>query len=337
MSTVAASVIADVLQELGSLGIAPEKVCQAVGLDMARLRDRSLRVCRKTYGKVFVEAERLSGDPLVGMHAAEARGARCMLATLAMVQPTLEAGIKQFASFVDVASERLAIRLRRGPEVSTVRVRVDVGDARATAHAAEYLITLLVQLYRDATREPFHVLGVSFPHELRGDQSEYERVLGAPVTREPGDCVITLPNSALQGELRRSNAEVADLLADAARREVAQGENTAFRPKVEDMLFKMYLRSSTDAPQEVARLLAVSSRTLQRRLSEEGTTFRDVRDSVRRRCSSRLLRDGALSVSEVSARVGFSDVAAFDKAFRRWFGETPSGFRGGSLQSVAKQ
>lgn len=336
MGTVAAPVITELLQEFAALGISPRCVCQAAGLDLNRLQERGLRVSREAYGRLFNAAERLSGDPLVGLHAAESRGARCILAMLTMVQPTLDAGITQFARFAAVVADGLEIELTRGPEVSSVRLRINVGDANASAHAAEYLVTLLTHLYRDATRVPFRVLGVRFPHALRGVQREYERVLGAPVSSGGSDCAIMLPTPALVSELKRSNPGVADLLSDATRRELALMQNTAFRSRVEALLFHTYEQSSADDHAEVARRLAVSSRTLQRRLSEEGTTYSEVRDSVRRHCSSRLLRDGALSISEISARVGFSDVAAFDKAFKRWFDATPSGFRSSAIAEAAE-
>jgi AraC-like DNA-binding protein len=336
MGTVAASVVAQLLEEFAALGVSAQEACRGARIEFERVHERSFRVSREAYGRLFIEAERLSGDPSIGLHAAETRGARCTLAMLTMVQPTLEAGITEFARYADVVADQLVIRLERGPQVSSVRLRIDVGDPRASAHVSEYFVALLIQLYRDATVEPFRILGVSFPHALPGAAAEYERILGAPVESAGRDCVITLPTRVLLSDLRRSNAGIADVLGDAARRERAQAANTAFRSRVEQVITSMYQRSSQDSHQEVARVLAVSGRTLQRRLSEEGTSYREVRDAVRRQWSSRLLRDGSLSVSEVSARVGFSDVAAFDKAFKRWFGKTPSGFRRDSVQPVAK-
>lgn len=336
MGSVAAPVVAQLLQEFAALGLSAEDLCEGAGIDFERVHERRFRVSRGAYGRLFTEAERLSGDPLVGLHAAETRGARCVLAMLTMVQPTLEAGITEFARFAEVVADQLVIRLDRGPEVSSVKLRIDIGEAQASAHVSEYLVALLIQLYRDATREPFRVLRVTLPHALRGDAGEYERVLGAPVSSAGRDCVIALPTPVLLSELERSNPVVADVLGDATRRELARAESTGFRSRVEQVIFNMYQRSSVDSHHEVARLLAVSSRTLQRRLSEEGTSYREVRDSVRQQWSARLLREGTLSVSEVSARVGFSDVAAFDKAFKRWFGDTPSGFRKGAFRSTAK-
>lgn len=78
---------------------------------------------------------------------------------------------------------------------------------------------------------------------------------------------------------------------------------------------------------EVSRLLGISSRTLQRQLFEDGTTFRDVLRDVRHELALRYLRDSSCSVTEVSFLLGFSETAAFSRAFKRWTGVAPSQFR----------
>ena len=77
----------------------------------------------------------------------------------------------------------------------------------------------------------------------------------------------------------------------------------------------------------LARTLGMSGRTLARRLAAEGEQFSDVVDGVRRRLAERLIADPRLDVGEIADRVGFADPAAFGKAFRRWFGVSPSAFR----------
>src|SRR5262249_8247513 len=76
----------------------------------------------------------------------------------------------------------------------------------------------------------------------------------------------------------------------------------------------------------LARSLGMSGKTLARRLATEGRQFRDVVDGVRRLLAERLLGQEA-DLAEVAGQLGFSDPAAFGKAFRRWFGEPPSAFR----------
>jgi AraC-like DNA-binding protein len=74
-------------------------------------------------------------------------------------------------------------------------------------------------------------------------------------------------------------------------------------------------------------VLGTSQRSLHRRLSEEGTTFNDLLDEVRREFSQRYLARPRLAVAEVAYLVGFNDPSAFFKAFRRWTGVTPSQYR----------
>jgi AraC-like DNA-binding protein len=76
----------------------------------------------------------------------------------------------------------------------------------------------------------------------------------------------------------------------------------------------------------VAGQLAMSRQTLLRRLRSEGVTFEEVVNDVRYRLARSLLRDPALSVSQVASLLGFSEATAFTRAFRRWSGETPAAY-----------
>ena len=67
-------------------------------------------------------------------------------------------------------------------------------------------------------------------------------------------------------------------------------------------------------------------RSLQRHLSSEGTTFREISREMQLQASQRLLASGA-SVSDVAKALGFSEISAFTRAFRRWSGETPSSWK----------
>jgi AraC-like DNA-binding protein len=77
----------------------------------------------------------------------------------------------------------------------------------------------------------------------------------------------------------------------------------------------------------VADELAISGRTLQRRLRDEGTSFREVLATTRRDLAEALLATGVGSVTEIAHRLGFSETAAFSRAFRRWTGQSPATWR----------
>ena len=82
-------------------------------------------------------------------------------------------------------------------------------------------------------------------------------------------------------------------------------------------------------PQLAADALAISARTLSRRLADEGTSFRVLLDDVRREFACALLQDRSLSVGDVAFFLQYSEPAAFHRSFRRWTGQTPRAFRYG--------
>lgn len=78
---------------------------------------------------------------------------------------------------------------------------------------------------------------------------------------------------------------------------------------------------------DIARSLAMSERTLSRRLEEEGTSFKELLEDLRHRMAMRYVRQSELSFSEIAFLLGFSQVSAFHRAFRRWTGQTPNEYR----------
>ncbi len=135
------------------------------------------------------------------------------------------------------------------------------------------------------------------------------RWLTAPLVRDEG---------ALDAMLRRapfdllSRPEYGTTVAEQVRRTLTQR-----------------LRTSPRLPAlgEVAAGLAVSPATLRRRLREEGTSFQQLKDHVRRDAAIAGLAEGGEPIAELAARLGFSEDTAFHRAFRRWTGTTPGAYR----------
>ena len=105
--------------------------------------------------------------------------------------------------------------------------------------------------------------------------------------------------------------------------------------KADDLLARVQghigdgLSEGDSSLEHVARRMAVSARTLRRRLSEAGTTHRELVDGVRRARASVYLQQQKLSIEDVAFLLGFGDTSAFHRAFKRWHGVTPAQFRRG--------
>ena len=134
------------------------------------------------------------------------------------------------------------------------------------------------------------------------------------------------PTEVLDRQLPAANREVAvaldrvlsDYLAKSQRDDIVSRSKLAISD---------YLPSGDVTQQVVAAALHMSPRTLQRKLSNEGTNYRELVDAVRQELAESYLTDHSFTVAEISYLVGFSSQAAFSRAFKRWAGLTPQEFR----------
>jgi AraC-like DNA-binding protein len=85
----------------------------------------------------------------------------------------------------------------------------------------------------------------------------------------------------------------------------------------------------------MARQFGMSERTLQRRLADEGVSYQELLDEARKQVAGRYLTTSALAIGEVAYLLGYSEPAAFHRAFKRWYATTPEAYRAGG-RNVAR-
>jgi AraC-like DNA-binding protein len=128
---------------------------------------------------------------------------------------------------------------------------------------------------------------------------------------------------AAQQQAEAATREAPEAAAEAPARPLL---GDAFQKEVEAHLEPL-LGAGAIGIESVARALGLSRQTLYRRLKAEGTTFEAVLDRLRRRLALRYIGEQGMAVKEAAYRLGFSDPAAFSRAFKRWTGASPKASR----------
>lgn len=197
-------------------------------------------------------------------------------------------------------------------------------------HWIEFSLALITQRLRASVGVAMRLDEVWFLHPAPSpaSRSEHERFFGTSVRFGcPSDRLLFSP-ALLDMSLRTS----APLLAETLRTKLEeidvkeQGDPILRRAR---KVIADALGSGDIGIDAVAGQLAMSRRSLQRCLREQGTSFRDLVEELRRKRAEHLLEERKLSTVEIARHLGFADTSAFFRAFRRWTGDTPRKGRAG--------
>src|SRR5262249_32748792 len=215
---------------------------------------------------------------------------------------------------------------RRGRTASTI---IDPGDRTfaASHHAVDYLLMVCLRSARRAVGR-FQLLEVHVRQGARGAAEALERAFECRARTEQRDNRLVYPLAELRAASQLGNPRIAEQIEKFATALVTRATSrTTLRERVANVTRELVAAGERPRSAHVARRLCLSERSLQRGLAEERTSFRDVRDGVLWEIVEALLSNSHLKMEAVALTVGFADVAAFSKAFRRWAGCSPVQFR----------
>lgn len=168
---------------------------------------------------------------------------------------------------------------------------------------------------------------VSFTHDEPSYRAEYDRIFCMPLHFGSELNGILFGEELLSARVAPPNEYVSRLVKQQAETLLKHLDNTSStRAQVEDLLLPV-LRTGEASVEVVARKLGVSRQTLFRKLKEEGVTFERVLDELRHKMALNYLKIEKMSVNETAYHLGFSDPAAFSRAFKRWTGASPRSMR----------
>jgi AraC-like DNA-binding protein len=327
-ATIAGIVVLGLLKALQRARVEPAPLCRALGLEMAFLEEPNTRVSTGVVTRLLALAEQRARDPWVGLHAGEHDEPRSPLYYMIQSSARVEEGLQRAQRFSGLLLNtlRLTVRIER----DLVSLVFNPGDPvfSASRHAVEYLVMASANAMRHAVGASCRRREVHFRHRRVGSLDEAERAFGCPVHFGQADNRVIFPRSALWSVPRFANRSVAEQLekfADTLDPSIAARATTRERAaRAARALLAWGVRGSSAG---VAGKLGMTSRSLQRKLAEEGTSFRALRDAVLWETVEVGLCNPSLKIEAIALGVGFSDAAAFSKAFRRWKGCSPTRYR----------
>jgi AraC-like DNA-binding protein len=305
-------------------------ILQLPGLRGRNLDDPDGRIPDETARDAWRLAATITADAALGLHLAQSlpRGSLDLVEYAFRSSPTLGAGLLRLARYGRLLNDRLAGELFRTPQ----EVRLLLGDGSgppAYPQRAEFSMAIVLRLAREATRSELAPTEVCFAHVAPPDTLEHRQFFRGPVRFNAGGDAIAFALSDVNRPLLTADDALAAIIrrrldkALAAQDRAGEPSTTArVRRKLLDSFGQGGATSS-----RIASELGLSGRSLSRRLRAEGTSFRAVAEQARGEIAATLLRDPGVSVAEVAFFLGYSEPAAFHRAFKRWTSRTPAEYR----------
>jgi AraC-like DNA-binding protein len=317
-------------------GIAPAALCDAVGLEPDLVADIDGRIPAAVMGALWEEAGAL--DPSFGLHLGEL----AVTTHFALPWHILRAGaniregvarlIAAWRVFNDIGPPPEFVVSSTGAKDAEAVLRLHTQDATGSAprHAVEFMATWFVMAVRRATGRDLNPKRIAFAHATSSDTAEHVRIFKCAVAFGAEAAEIVYSNDALEIPLADPDPELAQLLAHQAGMLAAKlPSRIGFASRVREVALPL-LSDGELSIETVATLLGAGTRSVQRRLQDEGTSFKTVISELRKDVAMTYLRDQAHSLAEVAILLGFSDQASFHRAFVRWTGSTPGAVRRGA-------
>lgn len=202
----------------------------------------------------------------------------------------------------------------------------DLGDVGYRA-AMDYHVANMELAIRQLARNPPQVLEVRLRHAAPRDISKYLDFYGVTPRFESPRYELAYATGLRDLEVTTFNSRLRDYFDLECKKLIEKlGSATSFSAQVRRCLIAA-MDGGDSGIEAIAKRLGMSSRSLQRRLSEEQTSYNDLIAEVRTEFAKRYLARGTLTASEVAYLIGFTEPPAFFKAFKRWTGLTPREFQ----------
>jgi AraC-like DNA-binding protein len=334
MHTILAKSVRKIVDAAVGLGAEAHDLYRAVSLDPSLLNDPDNRIPFAQLVRLYEEAARITGDRDFGLHIGEASHPRLwdVLGYSFMNSPTLGEAINPLFRYLGVWTDGATLTTHQMTGARSIsrleyHYEIDDCDPEARRQDCEKTFSVIVCAGRMVTAVDWVPVEVCFQHRAPANTSEHHRIFRSPVRFKSPANTLSIGSESMDLPLKAAEPGLCAVLDRHAEEMLASLQvRDGLIHRVRGLL-RDELKGGDPGLEGVARHLAMSPRSLQRKLTDEGTSYKILLDEMRRELSMRYLQQSEVAISEVAYLLGFSEHSAFDRAFRRWAGLSPKDYR----------
>ena len=328
MQTGLSSWVYAIVRALQEAGVDADELMRGIGMETAKIGDLSHRYSQNQVTSLWIAASKKTGDPHFGLHVARhVRPSTFHVVGYAMsCSANLRRSGKRFARFSQIISDAAIVKFEELPEGMALTVDLKPHGSTPLYHTIDTILAGFHLLCEWIVGEPIRPLAVELQHKALPDAQPYLDVFHCPVAFNKRINRIIYDHDVIEKPIPAANEEMAHMLDEMAANLLEQRRMLRFSGRVREALLAQ-LPKGFPTRKKTAQILAVTERTLLRRLADERTTYQDVLENLRKSLALEYLRRPELTSEEIAYLLGFSSHSSFSRAFMRWTGQRPSEWR----------
>lgn len=322
-----ARVIGNCLQE--DYGIDPASLYADLDINTKEFFKPGARTSFKQMNQLWIDAAAAAGDPWFGFSV----GKRAtpsdffVLGHAWMASGSLQGALNRLCRYIHVLTTvKSGMTLTEKEDGYVLSETTPEGAQVPSKFAVDAGLVALIGLIDTVTQETIRPKQVSLTISSDYESERYEELFQCPVSLGCDTESWLFASSDLEQPLSGSIPDVASATDRIAGDYIQSLEHNTIATSVSRMLIQT-LPSGRSDQDTVARRLYRSRSTLQRQLSAEGTSYREILEETRRDLAERYLKEGDYSQAQIAFMVGFADQSNFARAFKRWTGVSPGEYQ----------
>lgn len=254
-------------------------------------------------------------------------GSYYMMGQLTVNQPTLRKALILGIRFYNLLFRREQITLQENGKSVTLRLVLHKPELDYHHLFAEICLLSWHRYAAWLIADELPIIESHFPYPTPAHVGEYSYLFPGPHNFESKELSLIFPTHYLDREVRQNSASL-KVFMNRCPLELFRQYKADYSLSGElKPLIKSGLQNRIVTIQYCANKMHMTPRTLMRKLRDEGTSFQQLKDIIRRDRAMHFLSQTTISINEVAERVGYSDPAVFTRAFRSWTGDTPRAYR----------
>lgn len=317
-------------RELEHQGHDAQALFTQAGLDFALLDSPEARYPVPQTTQLWQKAVQATGDETLGIKAIRHITPATFHAVglSVMASETLEQAFGRMRRFVDLVTDASEIELSRTETDFTVELKLKEG-AQPAHQSTDGFLCLLANAGKglgDPSLVPLRV-ELNRPTPQTGNLEFFHRSFEAPLKFECASMRIVYAAATVRTRLKGANALIAEHLDQASQAAIERLKPASSMSRLVRNWVVDQLEHGAPSIEDAAAHMHMSTRNLQRKLADEGTSLAAIVDEIRQSEAQRRLKQSQDSLTAIALDLGFSDASAFSRACKRWFGKSPSDIR----------